>query len=506
MWHWQGCPHLGTTLEKHFLLLPHEIMGQLHRFRYPEFQRLFEGEPTALRDFWSHEWEQGWARTNPELQSRFCRATDVTAVPVGLHGDDAQYVKNGKLLILSLNGPLCRTSGSRLVLTVLDCARVTEQTLDEIYSVVVWSLKCLSNGAWPACGHLGQSFAGTRTWRAKLANQPLLGGRIGIWSETRGDWKWLKETFRLRHYANKSVCHLCGATKEDGASNYMQTGPGAGWRQLRVTHDEWISSYQADKLPMLARVVGFCLDRVFIDSMHCVDMGCTPYFLGSCLWDLVVCGPAFPEERSRNMKLSRAYADYRAFCQAHDIQTVTGPWTLEKLNRKTAVDFPFLKCKANEAKKALPYVTALCKRLDDGSDKSSWRLAAAWGLCEYYAILDRNGRYLPASELAQLQFAVGTFLRCYAALCSTAQSLGERCWHWVPKHHMFEHIADTVAPQVNPAHASCYPDEDLFCFCVVGNCWQGGLAVCSGPPQVRMPRRMWLAAWPRQRAKPIDKQ
>eukprot|EP00969_Alexandrium_andersonii_P287368 12704613-Alexandrium_andersonii.AAC.1 len=33
-------------------------------------------------------------------------------------------------------------------------------------------------------------------------------------------------------------------------------------------------------------------------------------------------------------------------------------------------------------------------------------------------------------------------------------------WHAVPKFHIFEHIGDVVAPQINPAHATCYADED----------------------------------------------
>lgn len=34
-------------------------------------------------------------------------------------------------------------------------------------------------------------------------------------------------------------------------------------------------------------------------------------------------------------------------------------------------------------------------------------------------------------------------------------------WHIVPKFHLWEHIADTVAPQLNPGYATCYADEDI---------------------------------------------
>lgn len=56
---------------------------------------------------------------NPHLD-QFTSASRTTALPLGLHGDDAQYVKHGKLLLISLNGPLCRSKHSRLIVSALD--------------------------------------------------------------------------------------------------------------------------------------------------------------------------------------------------------------------------------------------------------------------------------------------------------------------------------------------------------------------------------------------------
>lgn len=57
--------------------------------------------------------------------------------------------------------------------------------------------------------------------------------QIDRWAQL-GDWKWLKETFSLRHYANNDICHLCTASRSDEAMFYTQTGPST-W--LAPAHD-----------------------------------------------------------------------------------------------------------------------------------------------------------------------------------------------------------------------------------------------------------------------------
>ena len=94
-------------------------------------------------------------------------------------------------------------------------------------------------------------------------------------------------------------------------------------------------------------------------------------------------------------------------------------------------------------------------------------------------------------ELASLQSHVLTVLSCYNALNVEAQTAHARKWHAVPKMHMFEHIADCVAPQVNPAFTTCYADED-----VVGHCAKTGRACHRfGVSQVLLERWRLLCAY-----------
>ena len=53
-----------------------------------------------------------------------------------------------------------------------------------------------------------------------------------------------------------------------------------------------------------------------------------------------------------------------------------------------------------------------------------------------------------------------TFKTLSATSFETCFDAKVAAWHFVPKHHLTAHIADTMAPQLNPSHGSCYADED----------------------------------------------
>ena len=178
-------PTLGAEFVKFQALLPREYMGHLWRFKREKFNALFLGEDGAYNAFWQHEFDKPWARLNDDLH-QWASPDDVMAIPTGLHGDDAKYVKNGKLMILSFNGVLYRGKHSRLVITALDYGRATPRSLDMIYDVIVWSYNVMSTGRWPDRDHTGRLFTNKRSWRYKLRGKSLMGGWIGIWTETRG--------------------------------------------------------------------------------------------------------------------------------------------------------------------------------------------------------------------------------------------------------------------------------------------------------------------------------
>eukprot|EP00959_Pyramimonas_sp_CCMP1952_P109428 2288702-Pyramimonas_sp.AAC.1 len=108
---------------------------------------------------------------------------------------------------------------SRIVFTEVQYSKIVpDKTLDQIYEVLVWSLEWLAIGEYPPVDHRGRQFnAEYEPGRAALAGKPLAGGYRGVWSEMRGDWKYLQESLKLaRHYNTNECCHLCKAHKRTG--------------------------------------------------------------------------------------------------------------------------------------------------------------------------------------------------------------------------------------------------------------------------------------------------
>eukprot|EP00969_Alexandrium_andersonii_P293015 12950639-Alexandrium_andersonii.AAC.1 len=82
-----------------------------------------------------------------------------------------------------------------------------------------------------------------------------------------------------------------------------------------------------------------------------------------------------------------------------------------------------MKAKANECKTMVAFVAHMCKTHSSDSDHDRWRATTGWALMSYYTDIKRGQRYFTPQELRRLQVHIDTFLTCYNALNSEAQSL-----------------------------------------------------------------------------------
>ena len=315
---------------------------------------------------------------------------------------------------------MCRTPNGRLLITVLDYRVANKRTLDDIFRIIVWSLQQLNEGAWPEKAHDGSSFY-SKSRRFAARGRPLLGGFRAVLSEVWGDWKFLKETFELKHYANNSVCHLCKASRTEPEFLFTNTRPDAPWRNTATSSTEYLSTFGDNGRPALTLAPHFNLRRIWPDPMHTIDLGVAAHLCGNVIWECVALAPG---AGSRNKKLETGWNDYRVWCRQTGIGCFTTCWTVEKLNKKKATNWPYLKAKANEGKWCVAWAATLARRHCDGSEHAKLRAAAAWALRQYYAVTDAANRYLTPSELAAVMRHLSTFLECYAALCAEAQAAG----------------------------------------------------------------------------------
>ena len=96
-------------------------------------------------------------------------------------------------------------------------------------------MKCLLRGEVPTCRHDGAQFTPDDR-RNRLQPDALLPRAALL--QARGDWEWLCQCFRFRHFQNEHFCFLCDAS-HTGPNTYFNLSPDAPYRQTQITHERW---------------------------------------------------------------------------------------------------------------------------------------------------------------------------------------------------------------------------------------------------------------------------
>ena len=77
-------------------------------------------------------------------------------------------------------------------------------------------------------------------------------------------------------YAHNNCCQLCNASKVIPRLFYTEFDWNAGWRRERITHEMYLGMFEGDdgdEITPFASIIGFHLETLWIDSMHCMDSG-----------------------------------------------------------------------------------------------------------------------------------------------------------------------------------------------------------------------------------------
>lgn len=106
-------------------------------------------------------------------------------------------------------------------------------TFDPLFKVFAWSMQCLLRGVAPSQRHDGSEFS--RQDRQRRLPAGSLIPRAAL-LQARGDWEWLCQCFRFRHFQNESFCFLCDAS-HTGANSYYNLAADAAYRQTTITHE-----------------------------------------------------------------------------------------------------------------------------------------------------------------------------------------------------------------------------------------------------------------------------
>jgi len=181
------------------------------------------------------------------------------------------------------------------------------------------------SAGWGEQDHRGKPFSNTyHRSRYLLGGQDLADGHVGVYSETRGDWKYLVELLALTaYYACNAVCHLCRASKKIRRLWYTSVGRRARHRQTLYTNSQfhqWFSSLPPSQRSPMLDVEGFDIWRTWVDWMHSSDLGLLAIIIPSVMWELTGKARAGWSGSKRNSRMDRAWEDYCDWCRANHVK------------------------------------------------------------------------------------------------------------------------------------------------------------------------------------------
>ena len=135
---------------------------------------------------------------------------------------------------------------------------------------------------------------------------------------------------------------------------------------------------------------------------------------------------------------------------------------------------PCLKSKAAEALHMGPALLAVCRSLNDGSDRDQHRIRALEHIVAFYKILRTGGMFLNEGQAAEVLDHVERFLLHYNWLMQNALADDRGVYPLQLKHHMQWHIA-YMARFLNPKMMWCYELEDFMGVLkhIAKNCFAG---------------------------------
>ena len=507
-------PDRGTALAvgMHSCILPHELFARVAAYSAELWQLLF-GSAAELKEWWHAAAERARSTAHG---SPWCAAAAASCsghcVPIGIHGDDAGGHGNEKVTVVTWGSVAVARStlDSRLVFTMLKGSDApAEAGLRSILRVLTWSLNALAEGRWPAADESGRLFdANHHPERAKLAGHPLVqpalagfdrvdaavctdacpgaalpaaagdAARVvkGIWSEMRGDWKFLKEALGLkRHYGvHGNICHRCRAHNGRGRGclddNLLYTNFGRE-DHVRTTLENpatWVAAAMAAPNPSpLLHIRGFSIDRVFFDIMHCMDLGVFQHAVASALSELtgaaghgLQAASIFPGA-DLNARLAAATVHYRSWCRDRRLERrapkftqrwVKGPWP----------EVSQLQAKAAEMRTNLvPWLRDVCAAAAaEHGDHGHVRAAMFNAFVRIDEACRGSSRFLTAEAAEELELNMETALRLYNALAAEAADCGRALWRLRPKLHACTHVGFDHGG-TNPRWVHCYADEDM---------------------------------------------
>lgn len=376
-------------------------------------------------------------------------ASDLLGLGFWLDGTPCNWDRSQSVETVSLNFPghTAELANLRLpVSAIMKKFMLKHDTVDDILSIVSWSLQCALDGNMPARRHDGTPWDKTDSWRKKFSGKP-----IGIRSaavEVRADWACLKETFRFPGWNEKrGCCYRCNVTPAE----VRNCSADATWRSPARRLGHWgLLQMILDAGLTLSTLFSFPFFQtrcVAIDWLHCCDLGVACDFLGNLFFLLL---PKM-NEANQTLRVAALFRRIRAFYLQHPECDSRLDNLTEKMIRKKGTSSPKLRAKAAEARNLIAFAKYISEQLlsDVGVEGAVKQMARHLDAC--YGCL---------SEATYNAQVLKTNCRKFCLLWTAVetQSVGT-LWRFKPKFHIWQELCEES--DCRPSTCWTYRDEDF---------------------------------------------
>ena len=453
------------------MLLPTDIVQYIYdHSSEDDFRRRFGTEDDQqLLLYWERMSTEDWFREHPLREQ--IESNPLKHYPLRLHGDDAEYSKRSKILILNMSGVLCQlqTILSRMLLVCFTMAfMLGAETFEPFYRVLAWNFRCMSTAKHPERNHKNERWA-KNSIRALRAAKDICAGIHFIFTQLCGDWKFIKETLHIQSYSSDGFCFKCFATKACGPLCAWMCGCDANWLyapRSNITFLLHLASFQSAFLD----IPGFHIGMLMPDLMHIMLLGMFHWLNGGCLWEMTWHEKHFgdsrgPWQRSANALLAKAFGAFQAFCKDERLTSSHARFTTGQLSLYALQDNPYLKAKAAnnlQITRWLAHEAHISYLADPTNDHKKVRSIALASFVHVFALC-QGKLWLSDGDVDQLEQARYAGLTAYKALCEHSLQEGRNYFPMKPKNHLCDHtLRDSMRTRLSPCSFWCFSDEDFI--------------------------------------------
>ena len=350
------------------LMLPHLLLSNMYRHYPDSFEEFFKVK--ECKAFWSNLEKAEDPRLLPPIALDKRVISPSTTIPIFLHGDGVEFVREGSLMTWSWGSMLSKNSSlsSHLLLMAWPKSCQTSTTWHPLDQWISWSFSALSKGIHPTEDPWGNPLP--KGPLAELAGQPLTKGkhRAVIYS-IQGDAEFYANILKLGHWQNKFPCHECDCQRP--IFQKKKCPPGKSVKLLRSESQAYVyvSPEQAilDKRsnhPIFS-VPGVSSALVRGDSLHILySRGVGSHLAGSLLHYCCYYDGTSRQKKAPATRLQLIFGKIKELYVQHQVSSRLSNLRLSMICTvgKPHKNYPCLEAKAAETKHLLPCLLLVLKK------------------------------------------------------------------------------------------------------------------------------------------------